>query len=85
MKKVILSLVFVVAMGLQMNASTDSEKKKIVKKENLEKTEEFGCASDCVRTSKRQALEFTEDWSDDELLVDNYMILYIICHEENCE
>ena len=62
-----------------MNATSNNEEILPTPKEAVEVFEEFGCASNCVRTSKRQALEFTEDWSDDETLVDNYMILYTIC------
>lgn len=85
MKKVILSLVFVLATGVSfMNATVSNDEVLPITKEAIEVAEEFGCASNCVRTSKRQALEFTSDWSDDEKLVDNYMVLYTICIEENC-
>ena len=84
MRKLILSLVFVLATGTVMNANSTNEELLPTSKEAIEIVEDFGCAGGCVRTSKRQALEFTEDWSDDEALVDNYMILYTICIEENC-
>lgn len=77
-------MVFVFATGTMMNANSTNEEVLPTSKEAIEIVEDFGCAGCCVRTSKRQALEFTEDWSDDEALVDNYMILYTICLQENC-
>jgi hypothetical protein len=62
-----------------MNATSNNEEILPTPKEAVEAFEDFGCAGCCVRTSKRQALEFTEDWSDDETLLDNYMIPYTIC------
>jgi hypothetical protein len=62
-----------------MNATSNNEEILPNPKEAVEAFEDFGCAGCCVRISKRQALEFTEDWSDDETLLDNYMIPYTIC------
>lgn len=77
-------MVFGFATGTMMNANTSNEKEIKSVKKAVETEEYFGCASDCVRTSKLQALEFTEDWDNDQQLVDNYMILYTICYNSNC-
>lgn len=85
MKKVILSLVFVLATGTSfMNASSSNVEFSPTTKEANENVEEFGCASKCVSTSKSQALVMTDDLSDDEKLVDNFMILYITCLDGMC-
>ena len=62
-----------------MNATSNNEEVLPISKEAIEIVEDFCCEGGCVRISKRQALEFTEDWSDDETLLDNYMIPYTIC------
>ena len=75
---------FVFATGTMMNANSTNEIIITPTTETVEIVEDFGCAGDCVRTSKLQTLEFTEDWDNDQQLVDNYMILYTICYNSNC-
>jgi hypothetical protein len=65
MKKLILAMVFVFATGTMMNANTSNEIITTPAIKTVEIVEDFGCAGDCVRTSKLQALEFTEDWGND--------------------
>lgn len=87
MKKLILSLVFVLAIGVTlMNASSTNDEMSTI--ENSIKTiEEFGCAGDCVSIAKEGAI-----WEEGEdadrsaggALVQAYMRYYETCLELNC-
>ena len=80
MKKVILSLIFVITTSVAfVNANQSNETKDLV--------EEYGCASDCVETAKEGALwEVGEDGdrSAGGELVQAYTRYYETCYQLNC-
>jgi hypothetical protein len=57
MKKIILSLVFVLATGVTfINASSSNDESSSSKNGAIEVIEDLGCASDCVSAAKEGAL-----------------------------
>jgi hypothetical protein len=88
MKKVFLSLAFVLAIGSSaVNASSSDEIIPTTSTENIQIVEEFGCASDCVQTAKQGALLLssdTEDTSTEGELMEHYRSLYYFCYQHNC-
>jgi hypothetical protein len=88
MKKVILSLVFVLATGITfMNVnSSNTEEIIIPTAKNIEVVEEFGRASDCVRWAKGLVFEFAdsnnENPNDYQFYMDVYMRYYTGCLKE---
>ncbi|WP_397444704.1 hypothetical protein [Polaribacter sp. R77954] len=80
MKKVILSLVFILAIGVSfINANQSNETSEMV--------EEYGCASDCVSASREGAL-----WEEGEdadrsaggALVTTFKRYYAACLATQC-
>ena len=85
MKKLILAMVFVFATGIMMNANTSNEEitTPTIKEEVIEIVEDFGCASDCVRSSK--AIVFEEAAEEGRgASMDDYMLEYGYCYYSNC-
>ncbi|ARV15802.1 hypothetical protein [Polaribacter sp. SA4-12] len=83
MKKLILSLVFVFATGTMMNANSTNEIIITPTTETVEIIEDFGCASDCVRSSK--AIVFQEAAEEGRgASMDDYMLEYGYCYYSNC-
>lgn len=82
MKKLILSLVFVLATGTMMNAICSNDEYIETKTEDIDTVELFGCASDCVVSAKGRAkfLALMMDVGD----VDAFKILYADCYYSNC-
>ncbi len=76
MKKIILVLVLVFVTGTMANANSSSIVKPAVE------MEEFGCAGDCVRSSRAGALDM--QGSTELTLVETYMVLYRACLRVNC-
>ncbi|PQJ76695.1 hypothetical protein [Polaribacter glomeratus] len=65
MKKVILSLVFVLATGMSfMNATATNDEILPTTKVAIEVVEEFGCYSECNSDARAGALAFSEDVED---------------------
>lgn len=84
MKKVILSLVFVLATGMSfINAASTNDEILPTTKEAIEVVEEFGCASDCVQWSKSNVLQIAdnnnESPNDYQFYMDIYMRYYTGC------
>ena len=83
MKKVILSLVFILASGMSfMNATSTNDETLPTTKEVIKVVEEFGKASDCNWGARQLALEISEDQSDRGVggeLMENYNKFYAIC------
>jgi len=88
MKKVILSLVFVLAAGVMFINATSSNDGVIPNTEEANKIiEDFGCASDCVQTAREGALWEVSDHDDRSFegeLTQAYMRYYNTCYELNC-
>lgn len=85
MKKVILGMVFVFATGTMMNATSSNEEIKTSKIEVIEVVEDFGCASDCVRSARATILEASETLGEDPNdHMDDYMLEYGYCYYNNC-
>lgn len=88
MKKVFLSLAFVLAISSSaVNASSSDEIVSTRSTENIEIVEDFGCASDCVSTAKEGALAFAEDQTDRSPtgeLMGYYKMFYASCYAANC-
>ncbi|UAM97893.1 hypothetical protein K8354_16635 [Polaribacter litorisediminis] len=64
MKKVILSLVFVLATGTMMNANTSNEEIATPTTETIEVVEDFGCRGECNADARAGALAFATDHED---------------------
>jgi hypothetical protein len=86
MKKVILSLVFVLATGTSfMNAISSSNEYIESKSGTIEILEEFGCASDCVKESRKKIQDASDVLGEDPNdHIDDYMDEYINCYSTNC-
>ncbi len=84
MKKVILSLVFVLATGTSfINASSSNVEYIDSKSETKEILEEFGCARDCVDAAMEKVfLEATADLQ--EPTISDYLEEYEFCYITNC-
>ena len=80
MKKVILSLVFILAIGISfINANQSNETTEMV--------EEYGCASDCVSISKEGALWEVGTGGDRSAggeLVQSFQRFYETCVATQC-
>jgi hypothetical protein len=64
MRKLILSLVFIFATGVMINANTSDKKRTELKKESAENFEEFGCYSDCNTIARQSAIALSSDHTD---------------------
>lgn len=90
MKKVLLSLAFVLAIGSSaVNASSSDEIISTTSTENTEIVEDFGCASDCVSFAKSETFKvanaFNEHPNDDlGYYLGFYNDLYADCYYGKC-
>jgi hypothetical protein len=84
MKKIILSLVFVLATGMSfINATATNDEILPTTKEAIEVVEEFGCASGCNSLAREGALVLSsnhEDRGEGSELMDRYSELYFHCY-----
>jgi hypothetical protein len=65
MKKILLSLVFVIATGVSfINATSTNDEISPTTKEAIEEVEEFGCASDCNSLAREGALALSSNHDD---------------------
>lgn len=65
MKKLILSLVFVLVTGTSfLNASSNNDEISLRTKDVVEVIENFGCRSECNSDARAGALAFAEDHED---------------------
>lgn len=84
MKKLILSLVFMLAAGTMMNASSSH----IVKDtKDIEIVEDFGCCGDSNSDARYWALELSEDQEDRGAggeLMTNWENYYYSCVDARC-
>lgn len=64
MKKVLLSLAFVLATGTIMNANSSNEEIVTNKKEAIEIVEDFGCFSSCNSVARQAAVALATDQTD---------------------
>ncbi|SHM91209.1 hypothetical protein [Polaribacter sp. KT 15] len=84
MKKVILSLVFVLATGTTlMNASSSNDEFLPNTTETIEMVEEFGCARDCVDAALGATFEDAVDNAELPSM-DFYHNAYENCYYSNC-
>jgi hypothetical protein len=85
MRKLFLSLVFVLACGVTfMNANAVEKEATLVNNENVQYEEDFGCASDCVWGARQWALARAEDHDNRGAggeLMEQYNFFYGICIE----
>lgn len=80
MKKVILAMVFIFATGTTMiNATSSNKERTTPTKETIEVVEDFGCASDCVRSAFDQTIE-EADASGEMVFISDYMANYEDCY-----
>ncbi len=87
MKRLILSLVFLLAVGVSFINASSNDEVLPNSKEAIEVVEEFGCASDCVQASREGALAFAEDHEDrspEGELMQLYGNFYTACYSANC-
>ncbi len=86
MKKVILSLVFVFVTGSTIVNATSSGSDYIeTKTQVIETYEEFSCATDCVKESKKKIQEASDVLGEDPNdHLDDYMDEYTNCYNTNC-
>ncbi|APZ45811.1 hypothetical protein BW723_05650 [Polaribacter reichenbachii] len=84
MKKLILSLVFVLVTGTSfMNAISTNDEILPTTKEAIEVVEEFGCASDCTRSTRAEFLEAAEVLGvDPNEHIDQYIANYTACYND---
>ena len=87
MKKVILSLVFVLATGISfMNANSNSEISNVTN-DVIEVTEDFGCRGECNSDARAGALAMAEDQEDRSTDGELYRIwseMYFHCTTTRC-
>tara|TARA_R110001592_G_scaffold341058_1_gene629738 strand:- start:788 stop:1051 length:264 start_codon:yes stop_codon:yes gene_type:complete len=87
MRKLILSLVFVLATGMSfINATATNDEVLPTTKEAIEVVEEFGCASDCVDSAVHFVtwLADGQDLNSNEIFMWSYKIAYAECYNTKC-
>jgi len=88
MKKLILSLVFLLAVGVSFINASSNDEVLPNSKEAIEVVEEFGCASDCVSWAKERVFEIAYDANqhpnDEPLYMEIYMRDYSLCYKVKC-
>ncbi|PQJ68801.1 hypothetical protein BTO14_12185 [Polaribacter butkevichii] len=68
-----------------MNANTSNEIITTPAIKTVEIVEDFGCASDCVRSARATILEASETLGEDPNdHMDDYMLEYGYCYYNNC-
>ena len=80
-------MVFVLATGTIMNASSTNEEVILTSSETIEIVEDFGCASDCnsaAREGARAMSSDQEDTSSSGELMEKYKEFYGSCYDANC-
>ena len=83
MKKIILSLVFVLATGTSfMNASSANDEYIVSKSGTIEILEEFGCARDCVDVAITASYHLQ---SATLSRMDAFKIVQQSCYDTNCK
>jgi len=86
MRKLFLSLVFLLALGVTfMNANTLEKETVLVTNETIESYEDFGCASDCNAAARHVALLMASDHDDRGAggeLMTLYKYLYGVCIDD---
>lgn len=87
MKKLLLALVLVFATGMFVNANSSSDEVILAEVENTvaHADEFFGCASDCVKASKKKIKDAAEVLGEDPNdHVDDFLEEYHDCYYSNC-
>lgn len=85
MKKVILSLVFVLATGVSFINAKSADNEFIPAAEKaMEIVEEFGCARDCVDSSFELTIEEAEA-EGGLVYMEDYLANYELCLAANCQ
>jgi hypothetical protein len=85
MKKVILSLVFVLATGMSfVNATATNDEILPTTKEAIEVVEEFGCARDCVDSTLALFGDSPNNHPQQDILMALYLEQYEKCYNYYC-